>query len=219
MINRFPTARFFIRAGCSAWFILGSVAVLPFTINVLWNIVQKLNVWQLPLYGLTCIILGSIGLLCFVLSLAIISCRKLGSGQLEARSPNDMSVTNTIHPRIRERLRGYRFWSATLMGTFVTLGMLSVVCSLAAATYTDELKERDLLKLTILVAACCSALITAFNLQGKSADIWHAFRHLEQAILEHEYNASIDAESLLRAYKESEDMVGFFEFKEPKLNK
>ena len=218
MINRFPTARFFIRAGCSAWLILGSVAVLPFIINVLWNIVQKLNVWQLPLYSLTCI-LGSIGLICFVLSLAIISCRKLGSRQLEDRGPNDMNMTNAIHPRIRERLRGYRFWSATLMGIFVTLGMLSVVCSLAAATYTDELIKVNLLKLTILVAACCSALITAFNIQGKSADIWHAFRHLEQAILEHEYNASIDAESLLRAYKESEDMVGFFEFKEPKSNK
>jgi hypothetical protein len=69
------------------------------------------------------------------------------------------------------------------------------------------------------VAACSSALITAFGLQGKSADIWRAFRHLEQAILEHEYNASIDAESLLRAYKESEDIVGFFEVKESKANK
>lgn len=218
MINRFPTARFFIRAGCSAWLILGSVAVLPFTINVLWNIVQKLNVWQLPLYGLTCI-LGRIGLICFVLSLVVISCRRLDSRQLEARDSIDMSMINTIHPRIRERLRGYRFWSAALMGIFVTLGMLSVICSLAAATYTDALENLKLLKVTILVAACCSALITAFNLQGKSADIWHAFRQLEQAILEHEYNVSIDAESLLRAYKESEDIVGFFEFKEPKSNK
>jgi hypothetical protein len=84
---------------------------------------------------------------------------------------------------------------------------------------TEELRKSNLLKLTVLVAACSSALITAFDLQGKSADIWHAFRHLEQAILEHEYNASIDTESLLRAYKESEDIVGFFEFKESKVNK
>ena len=105
------------------------------------------------------------------------------------------------------------------MGIFISLGILSVICALAAATYTKELQDRELLKVTILVAACCSALITAFNLQGKSSDIWHAFRHLEQAILEHEYNPSMDAESLLRAYKESEDMVGFFEFKEPKSNK
>ncbi len=192
--------------------------MLPFAINVLWNNIQKLNVWHLPLYGLTCI-LGGIGLLCFVMSLVAISCRMLDSRQLKTRDSIDIRMTNTIHPRIRERLRGYRFWSAALMSIFVALGILSVICSLAAATYTEELRKSNLLKLTVLVAACSSALITAFDLQGKSADIWHAFRHLEQAILEHEYNASIDAESLLRAYKESEDIVGFFEFKESKVNK
>jgi hypothetical protein len=179
---------------------------------------KKLNVWQLPLYGLTCI-LGGIGLVCFVLAMILIGCRKLDSRQLEAGDSIDMSMSKAIHPRIRERLRGYRFWSAALMGLFVTLGILSVICALAAATYTQELQDHKLLKVTILVAACCSALITAFNLQGKSGDIWRAFRHLEQAILEYEYNASRDAESLLRAYKESEDMVGFFEFKEPKSTK
>ena len=218
MINRFPSAKFFIRAGCSAWLLLGSVAVLPFVIDMLWKVVQKLNVWRLPLYGLTCV-LGSIGLVSFILALVVLGFRKTDSRLLETRDSVDASMIMAIHPRIRERLRGYRFWSAALMGIFITLGILSVICALAAATYTKELQDRELLKVTILVAACCSALITAFNLQGKSSDIWHAFRHLEQAILEHEYNPSMDAESLLRAYKESEDMVGFFEFKEPKSNK
>ena len=74
-------------------------------------------------------------------------------------------------PRIRERLRGYRFWSGALMAIFVTLGILSVICALAAATFTKELQDLQLLKITILVPACCSALITAFNLQGKSSQV------------------------------------------------
>jgi hypothetical protein len=41
MANRLPSARLFIKAGCSAWLILGSVAVLPVVINALWNLVQK----------------------------------------------------------------------------------------------------------------------------------------------------------------------------------
>jgi len=217
-MNRLPSAKFFIRVGCSAWIILGSVAVLPFAITVLWEIVQKLNVWQLPLYGLTCV-LGGIGLVSFILASVLVVCRKIDSSSLETGSSVDTSLIKAIHPRIRERLRGYRFWSSALMGIFISLGILSVICALAAATYTKELQDRELLKATILVAACCSALITAFNLQGKSGDIWRAFRHLEQAILEHEYNASMDADSLLRAYKESEDIVGFFEFKEPRSNK
>lgn len=192
--------------------------MLPFVIDMLWKIVQKLNIWRLPLYGLTCVI-GSIGLVSFMLALFVLGFRKSYSRILEARDSVDARMINPVHPRIRERLRGYRFWSAALMGIFVTLGILSVICALAAATYTTELQNHKLLKITILVAACCSALITAFNLQGKSGDIWRAFRHSEQAILEHEYNPSMDAESLLRAYKESEDMVGFFEFKEPKSNK
>lgn len=215
---RLPSARFFFRVGCSAWIILGSVAVLPFAIDVLWNIVQKVNVWQLPLYSLTCV-LGGIGLLSFILASVLVGFCKIDHRSLETGYSVDASMIKTIHPRIRERLRGYRFWSAALMGIFISLGILSVICALAAATYTQELQDRKLLKVTILVAACCSALITAFNLQGKSGDIWRAFRHLEQAILEHEYNDSMDAESLLRAYKESEDMVGFFEFKEPRQNK
>ncbi len=218
MINKFPTARFFVRAGCSAWFILGSVAVLPFVINVYWNIVQELNVWKLPLYGLTCI-LGSIGLICFVLASITIRVQSQGSRQLEAGSLLDASMTKAIHPRIRERLRGYRFWSAALMSIFVILGMLSVICALAAVTYADQLQKSGWLKVIILVAACSSGLIAAFNLQGKSADIWRAFRNLEQAILEYEYNGSMDSEGLLRAYKESEDIVGFFEFKEPRSSK
>jgi len=77
--------------------------VLPFAINVLWNNIQKLNVWHLPLYGLTCI-LGGIGLLCFVMSLVAISCRIPDSRQLKARDLIDISITITIHPRISSRL-------------------------------------------------------------------------------------------------------------------
>ena len=151
--------------------------MLPFVIDMLWKIVQKLNVWRLPLYGLTCV-LGSIGLVSFILALVVLGFRKSDSRMLETRDSVDARMVNPVHPRIRERLRGYRFWSGALMAIFVTLGILSVICALAAATFTKELQDLQLLKITILVAACCSALITAFNLQGKSGDIWRAFRHL-----------------------------------------
>jgi len=83
MLNRFPTARFFFKAGYSAWLILWSVAVVPVVIDALWKTLHDLNVWRLPFYDLTCYILGGIGLLCFVLALVAIICRKPNLRKLE----------------------------------------------------------------------------------------------------------------------------------------
>ncbi|MDJ0901179.1 MAG: hypothetical protein QNJ55_20460 [Xenococcus sp. MO_188.B8] len=143
--------------------------------------------------------------------------------KLKSPKLNDDFVKH-IHQRIRKRLKGYRFWSTTLMCIFVFLGVVSVISALIAATYTDALSQSIWLKVFILVSAVSSALITAFNLQGKSSDVWRAFRHLEQAILEYDLSPhpdhyKPDIDKLLLAYKEAENMVGFFKFSNQTLVK
>lgn len=188
---------------------------IPIVLHELSLIIDYLNVWNLPLRSIT-IVLGAFGLVCFMCSLLKVESDQTSSHVLESPKLND-DFGKDIHRRIRKRLKGYRFWSTTLMCIFVFLGVVSVISALIAATYTDALSQSIWLKVFILVSAVSSALITAFNLQGKSSDVWRAFRHLEQAILEYDLSShpdhyKPDIDKLLLAYKEAENMVGFFKF-------
>jgi hypothetical protein len=204
------------RIGIAAWLLLIGIVVVPIVLHQLSFVIDSINVWNLPLRHLAAF-LGIGGVACFVFSWLKVEVSGTSSSdsQLPETPEIDKDFGKKIHPRIRERLKGYRFWSGFLMSLFVLLGMVSVISALIAATYTDALKQGIWLKFLILTSAVSSALITAFNLQGKSSDVWRAFRHLEQAILEYELNSS-DVNKLLAAYKEAENMVGFFEFKDEK---
>lgn len=208
------TKRTLVKIGIAAWLLLAGIVIVPIALHQLNFIINYTNVWHLPLRQIAAF-LGGGGVACFILSLL--------REETEGTSSNnshylktvglDNDFTKNIHPRIRARLKGYRFWSGALISLFILLGMVSVISALIAATYTDALKQGIWLKVCILISAISSALMTAFNLQGKSSDVWRAFRHLEQAIIEYEIIPSPDLEKLFLAYKEAENMIGFFEFK------
>ncbi|XGV99433.1 MAG: hypothetical protein ACAF41_10910 [Leptolyngbya sp. BL-A-14] len=116
--------------------------------------------------------------------------------------------------QIRERVKRYGIWAGILQALFIVLAIASVVTSLVAATFTDELKNGVWLKALTFTAALLTALLNSFNVQGKASDVWRAFRHLEQAILEYSEGKTPDIDKLLSAHKEAENMVGFVSFKD-----
>ncbi len=125
----------------------------------------------------------------------------------------DTSGSRQVPHRIKERAKSYRMWSTLLQVIFIGLAITSVVTALVAATYTDQLQNGVWLKALTFTSALCTGLLNYFNLQGKTSDIWGAFRHLEQAILEYSDGTNPDIDKLIASHKEAESMVGFISFK------
>lgn len=117
---------------------------------------------------------------------------------------------------IKNSLARFNILAASLQILFVLLASISVTSSLAVATFADELKERNQLKIFAYTAALSSTLISAFSLNRKASDARTAWRMLRVALMKHNEGPDrLSVDELIDRYAEAEDTIGHVVFNPP----
>jgi hypothetical protein len=117
-----------------------------------------------------------------------------------------------VHKQIEGKLETFNIISLALQYFFLILGTASVTCSLAVATYSEEL-GKDKLKHFAYAAALSSALIGAFSLERKASDSRTAWRLLKVALLRRDLDPpTLSEEELIKFYAEAENTLGHITF-------
>ncbi|WP_153798762.1 hypothetical protein [Foetidibacter luteolus] len=85
-------------------------------------------------------------------------------------------------------------------------GFLAIASSLFISAFAGTVDDLTI-KIIAFIATLFITLITAFNLTSKASNVRNAWRHLNKAIYSFKSNA-IDANALIKAYEEGENMLG-----------
>lgn len=204
--------------GLISWGLLLIITIIPPIVRQLKVLISLAGVGE-PLRDLS-LALGLIGLVSFIVFF-LGKLKEENTNRKVALSTKGDEFISAAEEILREtphngklfvaRLENYRHWSSVLAFLVVSLGTVSVASALVAAAFTDVLKDSVWLKIATLTSALSATLLTSLNLQNRASSVWSAYRHLESAILL--YGDEQDLSKLISAYKESEDKVGFVQFK------
>jgi hypothetical protein len=123
-----------------------------------------------------------------------------------------IAIQKTVHEQIKEKLKTFNRISLFLQYFFLLLATTSVACSLAVATYSEEL-GKDKRKHVAYTAALSSALIGAFSLERKASDSRKAWRLLKVALMRRDLGPpTLSEEDLIKFYAEAENTLGHITF-------
>lgn len=117
---------------------------------------------------------------------------------------------------IEERLLKMKRTANWTSGSLIAMGTLAIACSLFITAFAGEL-DVLVIKIIAFASTLFLTLIGAFNLSSKANEARNGWKHLNKAFLG--FKAKIvDAATLVKAYEDSENMLGNVEFnyKQPK---
>jgi FtsH-binding integral membrane protein len=111
---------------------------------------------------------------------------------------------------IEERLTKMKRTANWTGGSLIAMGVLAIGCSLFITAFAGEL-EVIVIKIIAFASTLFITLIGAFNLSSKANEVRNGWKHLNKAFIG--FKAQIvDAATLIKAYEDSENMLGNVEF-------
>ncbi|HEX5150682.1 MAG TPA: hypothetical protein VFW07_04505 [Parafilimonas sp.] len=121
-------------------------------------------------------------------------------------TPNNQQVDAEFLMKIKTRLKKMKATANWVGGLLIALGALAIVSSLFITAFADTV---DILAIKIVAFASTLfiTLIGAFNLPSKANDTRNGWKHLNNAVIQFEASV-IDAKTLIKAYEDSENMLG-----------
>jgi hypothetical protein len=131
----------------------------------------------------------------------------------------DNGITPEFLVSIDERLRKMKMTANWTGGSLIALGIIAISSSLFISAFADQM---DILFIKIIAFASTLSitLIGAFNLSTKAGDTRNGWKYLNKAVMAYKANV-IDAATLIKAYEDSENLLGSvdFNYSKPELPK
>jgi hypothetical protein len=115
----------------------------------------------------------------------------------------------------RELLPVWNQLAKRLQMTYVIMGVVATICSLAVATFTAELGSAGI-KAFSFTAALALGLITSFDIGGKANAARGAWRLLNSAVLAYSDDSEFTIQELHKQYEAGETMLGDIRFSAPR---
>lgn len=122
-------------------------------------------------------------------------------------------IEDEVLSDIQKNLDNWRRMANGLQSGVIVLGFISILASLFITAFAGSLGKYDssIIRIVAFVATLSLTLIGAFNLPTKASSVRNAWRHLNKAMYSFKSH-SIDADALIKAYEEGENMLGSVDF-------
>ena len=128
----------------------------------------------------------------------------------EPIDPIRQQIDPNVLKEIEYHLGTWKRMANWLQGSVIVMGFFAIASSLFISAFAGTVNDLTI-KIIAFIATLFITLITAFNLPTKASNVRNSWRLLNKALYSFKTNA-IDANALIKAYEDGENMLGSVDF-------
>jgi hypothetical protein len=122
----------------------------------------------------------------------------------------NQQIDSDFSKKIEDRLKKMKTTANWVGGSLIAMGVLAIASSLFITAFAGQV-DTIIIKIVAFTSTLFLTLIGAFNLSSKANDTRNGWKYLNKAFLGFKAKV-VDAETLVKAYEDSENMLGFIDF-------
>jgi len=123
---------------------------------------------------------------------------------------SNQQIDSTFLQQVEGRLYKMKMQANWTGVAFILTGFLAIATNVFITAFTGTV-DSVIIRIMAFIATLCLSLIGAFNLSLKASKVRDGWKHLNKAVLSYKANM-INAEKLIKAWEESENILGHIDF-------